>query len=144
VVASRALVSLRQNSARSGNFPGHSQVGLAAHPAPSAGCCFLSAPEGRLGGLHLGTQVALINPLSACGKNPAYRATRLLLFDWTSDANGALLSLLRAPWRPVTNPAGSWPWRGRGGATDDVAHLRGFNGKISSEIPISLQITEDS
>src|SRR6516164_5265123 len=56
-------------------------------------------------------------------------------FKWSVavDAEGA---------KPASDdrPAGSWPLRGRGGATDGVAHLGGPNGKISSEIPISLQI----
>jgi hypothetical protein len=75
--------------------------------------------------------------------NCANAATRLLWFRWTSGLSRALLFRSEAGHgssRP--NPAGDEPWRGPGGATDDVAYLGGPSDEIQIEIQTKRKVSK--
>jgi hypothetical protein len=63
------------------------------------------------------------------------QSNKLMMSDWTSAANGALLLVLQAPSRRQRiEPRSQLAKRGRGGATDGVAYCGGPCGKIQIKI----------
>jgi hypothetical protein len=71
---------------------------------------------------------------------PYLNSNKMLTFRWTSAANGALLWELEAQVSASgPDPAGSWPWRGRGGARISIAYLGGPHGEIKDKIQPTQQ-----